>query len=113
MNPRFYRSVNEFIEEAIENLKKDLGEAHDAQYWAGSIYGSAKKLIDYGSINPKIATHEIFSNSKVCKEYYYWDDSCGGVLTSGHHKRVHVQLIECAEVIRACQEYLGKHKEVA
>lgn len=113
MSSCFYKSVNEFVEDAIECLKGKLGESNDAQYWMDIIYISKKKLIDYGNVNPGDAMDEIFSNLKVSKEYSYWDDSCGGVMTSGHHRRVHVKLIECKEVIKACQEYLDKHKEVA
>lgn len=109
----FYKSINEFVEEAIENLKPDLGVSHDIQYWMNIIYIAKKKLIDYGNINPGIAMQEIFSNVKISKEYSYWNDSCGGVMTTGHHRKVHVQFVECEEVIRACQEYLDKHKDVA
>ena len=109
----FYKSINEFVEEAIENLKPDLGESHDIQYWMDLIYIAKKKLIDYGNVDPGIAMQEIFSNIKISKEFSYWDDSCGGVMTTGHHRKVHIRFVECEEVIRACQEYLDKHKEVA
>ncbi len=112
MSSYFYESVNEFVEDAIECLKEELGESNTAQYWMNIIYISKKKLIDYGNVNPGDAMDEIFSNLKISKEYYYWDDSCGGVMTSGHHRKVHVKLIECEEVIKACHEYLNKHKEV-
>ena len=113
MSLRFYESINEFVEEAIENLKPDLGESHDIQYWMNLIYIAKKKLIDYGNVDPGIAMQEIFSNIKISKEFSYWDDSCGGVMTTGHHRKVHIQFVECEEVIRACQEYLDKHKNAA
>lgn len=112
----FYKSVNEFIEEAICYLTReyDLDEVYDEQTWRNQIYIAKEKLIDHGSsADPREAMDEIFSNLKVSKEYYYWDDSCGGVMTNGHHRKVHVKLVKCEEVIRSCQEYLEKHKEVA
>ena len=65
----FYESINEFVEEAIENLKPDLGESHDIQYWMNLIYIAKKKLIDYGNVDPGIAMQEIFSNIKISKEF--------------------------------------------
>lgn len=110
MGKKFYQNNREYVEDAIKTVKETRGD-HDAQFWASIICLGETKLIDYFKFNPRDTLNEIFSNLKVCKEYYYWDDSCGGVMTSGHHRRVHVKLIEHNEVIRACQEYLDKLKE--
>ena len=114
MRLKFYKNINEFVEEAIQNLKNDydLDETYDTLTWCNLIYNAKKKLIDYGSpADPGHAIDEIFSNLRVAKEYSYWDDSCGGIMTTGHHRKVYVKLIECKEVIRYCQKYLEKHKQ--
>lgn len=110
-SPKFYKNNREFVEEAIENLKEESGEMHDIQYWASYIYTSAKKLINYFKHNPKEATHEILSGLPIAKKYSYWDNSCGGIMTTGHHQLVVVELIKCEEIIKSCQKYLDKHKE--